>query len=378
MGIIEKTKLELELEDYKKVKVFIDPSQSNKTASSTTRTQGGLEHAKTMDTLPSKKRPTIDLTRSDSINNPLNSNPQQKQPPQALNRASTSNAIVQRNPSEPYRPVNPDPVMDYVEQRSMGVTVYNTQSIMYVRNLTDEFNYNRSIFLETSPHYNEIVTSYDTKYFNALMYAFLSNYLNLESIGKEGTVEKITLLGFKNKLRLTLRETKIIETLFKIKMKNKLDYQYYQMKEKSFLDIVIQNLERFVNKQKHKLIKKFSKTEDYDYVMNILKHFFILLAQNVLWQSDSSFKLKLTEQTEQEKKMLHEAYEEIVQFFFKAKPENYAEVDFQGEIQKIMKNPLINRSKMNISFPVNMQICESMLLSLIESKEDDQVLILSN
>jgi len=378
VGIIEKTKLELELEDYKKVKVFIDPSQSNKTASSTTRTQGGLEHAKTMDTLPSKKRPTIDLTRSDSINNPLNSNPQQKQPPQALNRASTSNAIVQRNPSEPYRPVNPDPVMDYVEQRSMGVTVYNTQSIMYVRNLTDEFNYNRSIFLETSPHYNEIVTSYDTKYFNALMYAFLSNYLNLESIGKEGTVEKITLLGFKNKLRLTLRETKIIETLFKIKMKNKLDYQYYQMKEKSFLDIVIQNLERFVNKQKHKLIKKFSKTEDYDYVMNILKHFFILLAQNVLWQSDSSFKLKLTEQTEQEKKMLHEAYEEIVQFFFKAKPENYAEVDFQGEIQKIMKNPLINRSKMNISFPVNMQICESMLLSLIESKEDDQVLILSN
>jgi hypothetical protein len=88
--------------------------------------------------------------------------------------------------------------------------------------------------------------------------------------------------------------------------------------------------------------------------MKLLKHLFLLLGQNLLWQNDSSFKLRMSQINRNDLNNVFVQYDQVAQFFFLRNPEKFAEYDVAGETDKILKNGLINTPKMKLSFPVNM------------------------
>mmetsp|Transcript_11538 Transcript_11538/g.9987 ORF Transcript_11538/g.9987 Transcript_11538/m.9987 type:complete len:86 (+) Transcript_11538:1583-1840(+) len=84
-------------------------------------------------------------------------------------------------------------------------------------------------------------------------------------------------MRFKNKIKLNLRETKLTNMIFKVKMKNKVDYKNDKMKEMTFLESFLGNMSRFLQKKKEKILTKLAKPEDFSFFIKLVKHLFVLL-----------------------------------------------------------------------------------------------------
>jgi len=68
-------------------------------------------------------------------------------------------------------------------------------------------------------------------------------------------------------------------------------------------------------------------------------------------------------------------YDQIAQFFFEPIPESAEDYDFISSVVPIMENKIITRPRNKISFPLNMQICESIMSTLVDNKDEKKLLV---
>ena len=201
----------------------------------------------------------------------------------------------------------------------------------------------------------------------------ISSHLKLENYGKkENEQDDLTLMVLKNKMRLNMREIKILDKAFKIRVKNKFEY-HLKFKNQGFLSILLENFKRFLKKRESKIRDTLSKKEDYDFLINVLKHLSVLVAENAFWEQQSKVKLGNSPLSEYEEKNMKKSYDNLMSFFFKENPLDYQKYDIKKEINPILEEPIFTKTNLTISYPINLRLCETIETSLIETEDDNKV-----
>jgi len=367
----ETNTLQIEYDDLSKAKSLIDPSNSlnfqNKQLPSFYLKGSATNSGET---------PTSSQTGPSS----LSSLP--KTDPSPLSNIATPN----NNASKSLRVINKNssPIMESNETSKLpDFSAFVSRNSMYINNQPEiypEFAYNKSLFIESGPYKADLLTKFDLKYFNSIIYLLLSTYIKLEYYAKKDTSkEDLALMILKNKMRLSLREAKLLDKVFKVELKNKLLYQHTEnttgRKNQSILQVILASLNKFINKKESKIRDTLAKKEDYDYFLNIIKHLFVIISESTLWEKDCKVKLNYELPDEQSNSTGLKNYEQIMAFFFKDKPSDYHNYNLHNELTPILQNQILQDPNLNISFPINVQISEAILMSLMDTTEDNKLFI---
>lgn len=256
----------------------------------------------------------------------------------------------------PFKQNSPFSLSELANRKSLSLSkldhLYEKTDHHYLVN----FKCEQSIFLESAPHHSDIVTNYDVKYLNIVVYSIVRNYVAFRDLsGGTGYSEangQHFLALIKNKLKIMLREQKLTDMLFKIEFGRKENQLFSHIKSqtKALLPSILEDFKSKIMIKANILPENLKSSDDYKLIGKVFRHFIMLLGIIKIWY------LNYAGLDESVYKCVQDGiiseYDKIATYFLESPVESLTGIAFQKEILKILDNQLFS-DQTKFSYPVN-------------------------
>ena len=237
-------------------------------------------------------------------------------------------------------------------------------------NFYDGFDPQQSIFLEKAPHHAELVTRFDIKYLNIIVYILLKNYTGLLTSTKMNSSQDFNSTLFmvilKNKLRILAKEQKIVDELFGISPQQSQSSSSAALN--NLIPCIIKELTRKMNDMKSILQTE----EDFKLASKVFRHFIMLVAILRLWELHNT-RFFGNRQFSSDPGAFMMEYDKIAHYFTSTNEGTMQIQQLNSSMKNVLQYKEIHSEQISFAYPVNNQICELIFATLVDPDNDNQV-----